>query len=229
MVKGKPPVYIMDPLPTSPWPHEPAELRWAVDTKQWEPGTREWYWLLRLLPPREQLEVHALGSDHKTAIVSRLLVRKCIATMLGKVFSPTRRCFPKRTAPASRRTCIARARVGGWAGGRAERSAGGHDSKPIVSRRDRPLRRAREPDAATARDLPASDARDRHAAASTPHARTPRPPQVLRRIADVHGFSDFDGVRGALHGGGDDDDDAQEEEAKAEERAPLLFPGVRRA
>jgi len=72
-------------------------------------------------------------------------------------------------------------------------------------------------------------ARRARARARRTHARTPRPPQVLRRIADVHGFSDFDGVRGALHGGGDDDDAQEEEEAKAEERAPLLFPGVRRA
>ena len=72
-----------DNLSVTPWPHEPSELRWAIDVSDWEPGTREWFWLLRLLPPREQLEVHALGLEPKLALVSRLLQRKCIATMLG--------------------------------------------------------------------------------------------------------------------------------------------------
>eukprot|EP00966_Prymnesium_polylepis_P250299 5787402-Prymnesium_polylepis.1 len=72
-----------DELPISAWPTEPTELRWAVDLGGWEPRTREWYWLLRLLPPLEQLAVHAYGSDHRTGLVSRLLQRQCVATALG--------------------------------------------------------------------------------------------------------------------------------------------------
>ena len=79
----------MDDMPPSfVWPTEPTELRWAVHLGGWEPGTREWYWLLALLPPVEQLAIHAYGSDHRTGLVSRLLQRRCVAAMHGKPGPP---------------------------------------------------------------------------------------------------------------------------------------------
>ena len=39
-----------------------AKLRWAVRTQGWDPGQREWSYLLALLPEEEQKEVRQLGN-----------------------------------------------------------------------------------------------------------------------------------------------------------------------
>ncbi|KAL1496843.1 hypothetical protein AB1Y20_014429 [Prymnesium parvum] len=79
-----------EPPPTlePPWPPSPSQLCWSVDLTGWRPGTREWYWLLRLLPPHEQLAIHAAGAEPRAGLASRLLQRRAVARLLSPPPAP---------------------------------------------------------------------------------------------------------------------------------------------